>query len=100
MRIAERRSRRCRLHWREIIRRPLVTEKSSYLVDLYNQYSFAVDSRANKMQIKHAVELAWPDVTVEKVRVANMPAKRARRWRSMAIRKAGLEEGDCYACSW
>ncbi len=44
------------LHWREIIRRPLVTEKSSYLVDLYNQYSFVVDSRANKMQIKQAVE--------------------------------------------
>ena len=80
------------LHWREIIRRPMVTEKSSYLVDLYNQYSFVVDSRANKMQIKQAVELAWPDVSVEKVRVANMPAKRARRWRSMTIRKAGWKK--------
>jgi large subunit ribosomal protein L23 len=80
------------LHWREIIRRPMVTEKSSYLVDLYNQYSFVVDSRANKMQIKQAVELAWPDVSVEKVRIANMPAKRARRWRSMTIRKAGWKK--------
>ncbi len=80
------------IHWREIIRRPLVTEKSSYLVDLYNQYSFVVDSRANKMQIKQAVELAWPDVTVEKVRVANMPAKRARRWRSMTVRKSGWKK--------
>jgi large subunit ribosomal protein L23 len=80
------------LHWREIIRRPMVTEKSSYLVDLYNQYSFVVDSRANKMQVKQAVELAWPDVTVEKVRMANMPAKRARRWRSMTIRKAGWKK--------
>ena len=80
------------IHWREIIRRPLVTEKSSYLVDLYNQYSFVVDSRANKMQVKQAVELAWPDVTVEKVRIANMPAKRARRWRSMTIRKAGWKK--------
>jgi large subunit ribosomal protein L23 len=80
------------LHWREIIRRPMVTEKSSYLVDLYNQYSFVVDSRANKMQIKQAVELAWPDVNVEKVRIANMPAKRARRWRSMTIRKAGWKK--------
>jgi large subunit ribosomal protein L23 len=80
------------LHWREIIRRPLVTEKSSYLVDFYNQYSFVVDSRANKMQVKQAVELAWPNVTVEKVRIANMPAKRARRWRSMTIRKIGWKK--------
>jgi large subunit ribosomal protein L23 len=80
------------LHWREIIRRPLVTEKSSYLVDLYNQYSFVVDSRANKMQVKQAVELAWPEVTVDKVRIANMPAKRARRWRSITVRKTGWKK--------
>ena len=80
------------LHWREIIRRPLVTEKSNYLVDLYNQYCFVVDSRANKMQVKQAVELAWPEVSVEKVRIANMPAKRARRWRSMTIRKTGWKK--------
>jgi large subunit ribosomal protein L23 len=80
------------LHWREIIRRPIVTEKSNYLVDLYNQYSFVVDSRANKMQVKQAVELAWPDVTVEKVRISNMPAKRARRWRSMTVRKVGWKK--------
>ena len=80
------------IHWREIIRRPMVTEKSNYLVDLYNQYSFVVDSRANKLQIKQAVELAWPDVTVEKVRIANMPAKRARRWRTMTVRKSGWKK--------
>ncbi|MFQ5401262.1 MAG: 50S ribosomal protein L23 [Anaerolineae bacterium] len=80
------------IHWREIIRRPLITEKSSYLSDLYNQYCFVVDSRANKMQIKQAVELAWPEVTVEKVRVANMPAKRARRWRRVTVRKSGWKK--------
>ena len=80
------------LHWREIIRRPLVTEKSNYLVDLHNQYSFVVDQRANKMQIKQAVELAWPEVTVEKVRIANMPAKRARRWRTITVRKVGWKK--------
>ncbi len=81
-----------KLHWREIIRRPVITEKSSYLVDLYNQYTFVVDGRANKMEIKHAVELAWPDVTVEKVRISNMPAKRARRWRQMTVRKPGWKK--------
>ncbi|MFQ5420683.1 MAG: 50S ribosomal protein L23 [Anaerolineae bacterium] len=81
-----------RMHWREIIRRPVVTEKSNYLVDLYNQYTFVVDSRANKLQVKQAVELAWPEVSVEKVRVANMPAKRARRWRRITVRKSGWKK--------
>ncbi len=75
------------MHWRNIIGRPVVTEKSNFLVDVQNQFTFVVDSRANKLQVKQAVELAWPDVTVEKVRIANMPAKRARRLRRMTIRK-------------
>ena len=81
-----------KIHWRNIIRRPIVTEKSSYQVDLHNQYTFAVDSRANKVQVKEAVELAWPDVTVEKVRIANMPPKRARRWRRVTTRKPGWKK--------
>ena len=80
------------MHWRDIIRRPVITEKSNYLVDEHNQYTFIVDPKANKLQIKEAVELAWPDVTVEKVRVSNMPAKRARRWRRMTIRHAGYKK--------
>jgi len=80
------------LHWREVIRRPVVTEKSSYMVDFNNQYSFVVNPQANKMQIKQAVELAWPDVDVEKIRVANVPAKRARRYRRLTVRKAGWKK--------
>lgn len=80
------------LHWREIIRRPVVTEKSNYLADVQNQYTFIVDVRANKMQVKQAIELAWPNVTVEKVRIANMPAKRARRWRRITVRKPGWKK--------
>ena len=82
------------IHWRNIIRRPVVTEKSSYQADLYNQYTFAVDSRANKMQVKEAVELAWPEVTVEKVRIANMPPKRARRWRRPVAVEPARHGGD------
>lgn len=80
------------MHWREVIRRPLVTEKSNILASEENQYTFVVDSRANKMQIKEAIELAWPNVIVEKVRVANMPAKRARRFRRVAVRKPGWKK--------
>lgn len=80
------------MHWREIIRRPVITEKSNYMASELNQYTFVVDSRANKMQVKEAVEMAWPNVEVEKIRVANMPAKRARRWRQMTIRKPGYKK--------
>ena len=80
------------MHWREIIRRPVITEKSNFLASELNQYTFVVDSRANKLQIKEAVEMAWPNVEVEKVRVANMPAKRARRWRQTTVRKVGYKK--------
>lgn len=74
------------MHWRNVIRRPVITEKSNFMASEFNQYTFVVDGRVNKLQIKEAVELAWPDVTVEKVRVSNMPAKRAKRWRRMTVR--------------
>ncbi|MGH2538423.1 MAG: 50S ribosomal protein L23 [Candidatus Promineifilaceae bacterium] len=80
------------MHWREIIRRPVVTEKSELLVADHNRYTFVVDGRANKLQIKEAIELAWPEVTVTSVRVAKMPPKRARRWRRMAVRKPAYKK--------
>ncbi|GAB4158588.1 MAG: 50S ribosomal protein L23 [Candidatus Promineifilaceae bacterium] len=80
------------MHWREIIRRPVVTEKATIMLDLYNQYTFVVHPSANKVEIKKALELAYPNVTVEKVRIANMPAKRARRLRRMAVRKSGWKK--------
>jgi len=81
-----------KMHWRDVIRRPVITEKSNLVADVHNQYTFVVDPRANKLQIKQAIELAWPEVTVEKVRVANMPAKRARRWRRVTVRKPGWKK--------
>lgn len=80
------------MHWRDIIRRPIVTEKSNLMADLHNQYTFMVHPRANKLQVKQAIELAWPNVHVEKIRIANMPAKRARRLRRMTIRKTGWKK--------
>jgi len=80
------------MHWRNIIRRPVVTEKSNFLADVHNQFTFVVDPRANKHQVKQAIELAWPNVTVEKVRMANMPAKRARRLRRITYRKPGWKK--------
>jgi large subunit ribosomal protein L23 len=40
----------------EILKKPLLTEKATQLTDKLNRYTFKVDHRANKLQIKEAVE--------------------------------------------
>ena len=68
------------LHIYEIIKRPVITEKSSLMAAELNQYVFEVDTRANKIQIKEAVESIF-DVDVVKVATIIMPLKRSRRGR-------------------
>lgn len=75
------------MHIYDVLRRPLITEKSVIAVDDANKYTFEVDMRANKMLVKEAVETAF-GVTVTDVRIAVMPAKTSRRGRKMAIRKS------------
>lgn len=69
----------------DILRRPLVTEKSNYQTGDLNQYVFEVSRDASKTMIKDAVETIF-DVDVERVNVINVPAKRSRRWRSRRIK--------------
>ena len=83
------------MHAYEILRRPLTTEKSNYLKDTYRKYAFEVDPRANKHQIKEAVETAFPNVTVLDVNVMKMPRKsrrnmRVRRTRFTSIWKKAI----------
>lgn len=73
------------LHVYDVILRPVVTEKSNLMSGDLNQYVFEVDSRANKFQIREAVELVF-EKTVVNVRTMNMPAKRGRRGRKWYIR--------------
>ena len=74
----------------DVLRRPLVTEKSGYQSGKMNQYSFIVDDSATSTQIKDAIETLY-DVTVVSVNVMNTPAKRGRRLRSrrLLVRKPG-----------
>lgn len=65
------------MHPYEVLRRPLLTEKTNILSDVENRYSFEVDRRANKLQIKEAVEKAF-DVKVVAVNVINIPSKQRR----------------------
>lgn len=58
----------------EIIRRPLVTEKVTRLQESLNQYAFEVDPRANKIEIRAAVESRFK-VKVAKVRTSNFKGK-------------------------
>ena len=76
----------------ETLRRPLVTEKSSYQSGL-NQYSFVVSDSATRTQVKDAIETIY-DVKVARVNIINVPAKRGRRLRSrrMSIRKSAFKK--------
>ena len=77
----------------EILRRPLVTEKTNYLVNKLHQYVFEVDGDATKTQIKEAVEQMF-DVSVLRVNVINTAGKRTRRAKSrrLMIRNAGFKK--------
>jgi large subunit ribosomal protein L23 len=77
----------------DVLRRPLLTEKSSHQFAKLGQYAFEVSSDATKSMIKDAVEVLF-DVTVERVNVMNVPAKRTRRARSrrLAVRRSGYKK--------
>ena len=70
------------MHPYEVLLRPLITEKSRWQTGYTQpQYAFQVDDRANKSQIKEAVEVAF-NVTVTRVNVQVMPAKRKKNPRA------------------
>jgi large subunit ribosomal protein L23 len=77
----------------DVLRRPLVTEKTSYQSGRLNQYSFIVADSATRALVKDAVETLY-DVKVERVNIINTSAKRGRRLRSrrLLIRRAGFKK--------
>ena len=83
----------------QIIRRPLVTEKSTQQKEKNNQYAFEVDPKANKIEIQSAVERLFK-VKVSQVRTCNVLGKVKRLGRKYGKRadwkKAiiTLKEGD------
>ncbi|HSB89847.1 MAG TPA: 50S ribosomal protein L23 [Anaerolineales bacterium] len=69
----------------DILRRPIVTEKSNFQSSKLHQYVFEVAGAATKAQIKEAIEAMF-DVNVRRVNVVQAPAKRSRRGRSRQLR--------------
>ncbi len=64
------------MHLYDVLKRPITTEKSNKLKDDLRQYAFEVDDRANKQQIKEAVETAFKGIEVLNVNVIRMSRKR------------------------
>ncbi|AIR99981.1 50S ribosomal protein L23 [Streptomyces glaucescens] len=83
---------------RDVLLKPVVSEKSYALLD-ENKYTFIVDPRANKTQIKQAVETVW-EVKVTGVNTINRQGKRKRTRTGFGQRAATkraivtLAEGD------
>jgi large subunit ribosomal protein L23 len=85
----------------QIIRRPIITEKSTRLMDTENKYEFRVNPDANKFQIKDAVQKLF-SVTVVDVTTMNVKGKPRRHGRSRLPGKRSdwkraivkLREGD------
>ena len=77
----------------DVLRRPLVTEKSNYQARRLHQFVFEVADDATRTMVKDAVETLF-DVTVLRVNMINVPAKRTRRARSrrLAIRDAAFKK--------
>ena len=79
------------LHLYDIIKRPVITEKSHEMAELANQYTFEVDVRANKIQIAEAVFKIF-DVDVLEVTTMIVPAKRGRRGRRVYTRHSAWKK--------
>lgn len=73
---------------RQIIKRPLITEKASLLKERENKYLFLVDKSSSKTQIKEAVEKLFK-VKVEGVHTTIIPGK---------LRRMGMYAG--YKSDW
>ena len=86
-----------------ILFKPIITEKASKISESLNQYTFLVDKRSYKIQIKKAVEDIY-DVKVDNVSTINYGSERKKRYtkngiqngKSNSIKKAivKLAEGD------
>lgn len=70
----------------DIILRPLITEKTNLQKELFHQVSFEVDRRANRIEIKRAVEQAF-NVRVAAVRTMQMAGKTTQRGRIRGKRR-------------
>ena len=74
---------------REIVLRPLITEKTTLMQERENTVCFEVDRRANKVQIRNAVEELF-DVQVQEVHIVNRKGKPRMRYGRVVSRRPAV----------
>jgi large subunit ribosomal protein L23 len=62
----------------DVLIKPVLSEKVNRLSEKYNRYTFVVNRKANKLEIKKAVEEFY-GITVEEVNTINVPSKVKQR---------------------
>ena len=86
-------------NYKDIIIRPIITEKTMRYMDADNKVTFEVKKGTNKTQVKQAVEAIFV-VAVEKVHIFNLKPTTKRMWKSVGttphVRKAyvKIKEGQ------
>jgi len=68
----------------DVLIKPIITEKATSASELQNCYSFLVNTKANKVEIKKAVEVAY-GVSVNKVRTQNYGPERKTKYTKTGI---------------
>ncbi len=71
---------------KHVLIKPLVTEKTDILSQDAGKYTFVVDKKANKIEIKKAIEEMY-DVTVDKVNTMITPGKTKMRYTKTGIQR-------------
>ena len=70
-----------------ILIKPIITEKATNDSELFNRYAFVVNKKANKVEIKNAVEKTY-GVTIESVRTMNYPVQRNTKYTKSGVVQA------------
>jgi large subunit ribosomal protein L23 len=65
------------IRYYDVVRRPVVTEKSTSMQALRNQFTFEVAPSTNKVEVKKAIEALF-SVKVVKVNIVTLPGKQKR----------------------
>ena len=70
-----------------ILIKPIITEKATSNSELFNRFTFVVDKKANKLEIKNAVEKTY-GVTIESVKTMKYPVQRNTKYTKSGIVQA------------
>jgi large subunit ribosomal protein L23 len=81
----------------DVLVKPLITEKTNKSSEKLGQYSFIVDMKANKDQIKKAIEVMY-NVSVAEISTLRMPGKDKTKFTNKGLSK-GMKSNDFMRCS-